>query len=495
MIKSAPTLPRLLVMVLFAVASFGALLFLWVSFGGGVPLKPKGYRFGVDVPRAAQLTRQADVRISGVSVGKVVALDPRPDTTTRVTIELEPRFAPIPRAARAMLRSKTLLGETFVELAPNRAAGGGPLPENGVLAKGSVEPTVELDDVLKTFDPRTRAAFREWQRAQSEALGDHGQDINAVLGELPRFIEEVDRLAATLDAQGSAVQQSIAGTATVFDAISRRRGDLRRLVESGDRTFTAIAARNAALAEIFRRLPRFERELAATLPEVTRLGDRATPIVRRLQPVASELAPTFDALDRLSPDLRDLMVRLGPVITASEAGLPAFDGVLDDLPPLLDAFGPFTRTANPLLRQIGEKRREFTAFLGNVTAATNARDRGTGARYVRVGVNFSPQGLAYQPRLLGQNRRNAYRAAGTSGTLLTGLETLDGTGCGGGDPAPPTGLAADVAERLLANVFRVPGRAVARPACAVRGPDPAFGTLFPRLGADAPVPTASESQR
>ena len=495
MIKSAPTLPRLLVMIAFALASFGALLFLWISFGGGVPLKPKGWRFAVDVPQAAQLTRQADVRISGVSVGKVVALDPQADSTTRVTIELEPKYAPIPRAARAMLRSKTLLGETFVEIAPNRAAGGGPLPENGVLAKSAVQPTVELDDVLKTFDPKTRAAFREWQRSQSEALGDHGQDISAVLGELPRFVEEVDRLAATLDAQGSAVRQSISGTATVFDAISRRQGDLRRLMESGDRTFTAIADRNEALAEIFRRLPRFEREVAATLPEVTRLGDRATPIVRRLQPVAKQLTPTFDALDRLSPDLRDLMVRLGPVITASKDGLPAFDGILDDLPPLLDAFGPFTRTANPLLRQIADKRREFTAFLGNVTAATNARDRGTGARYVRVGVNFSPQGLAYQPRLLGQNRRNAYRAPGTSGGLLTGLRALDGTGCGNGDPGRPEGLEVGVAERLLTNVFRTPGRDVARPACAAQGADPTFGTLFPRLGADAPVATASESQR
>ncbi len=43
--KRAPTLANILVIVLFALSCFGLLLFLWESFGGPVPLKPKGYRF------------------------------------------------------------------------------------------------------------------------------------------------------------------------------------------------------------------------------------------------------------------------------------------------------------------------------------------------------------------------------------------------------------------------------------------------------------------
>ena len=34
---------------------FGLLLFLWLSFGGPAPLKPKGYRFQVAFPEAPQL--------------------------------------------------------------------------------------------------------------------------------------------------------------------------------------------------------------------------------------------------------------------------------------------------------------------------------------------------------------------------------------------------------------------------------------------------------
>ncbi len=69
--KNAPSLGRILTMVLFALSCFGLLLFLWLSFGGPIPLKPEGYRFKVAFPEAATLAEEADVRIAGVNVGKV----------------------------------------------------------------------------------------------------------------------------------------------------------------------------------------------------------------------------------------------------------------------------------------------------------------------------------------------------------------------------------------------------------------------------------------
>src|SRR5918911_2392342 len=114
--KQAPSIGRILAMAVFALSCFGILLFLWLSFGGPVPLKPKGYRFTVAFPEATTLAKEADVRISGVPVGKVKDL--RPDTRTGltdVTIELQHQYAPIPSNTRAMLRQKTLLGETYVE--------------------------------------------------------------------------------------------------------------------------------------------------------------------------------------------------------------------------------------------------------------------------------------------------------------------------------------------------------------------------------------------
>ena len=49
--KQAPTFARLAAMVVFALSCFGLLLFLWLAFGGAIPLKPKGYRFQTRSPR------------------------------------------------------------------------------------------------------------------------------------------------------------------------------------------------------------------------------------------------------------------------------------------------------------------------------------------------------------------------------------------------------------------------------------------------------------
>ncbi len=51
MIKQTPSLGRIFAMVAFALSCFGILVFLWLSFGGSVPLQPKGYRVTVALPR------------------------------------------------------------------------------------------------------------------------------------------------------------------------------------------------------------------------------------------------------------------------------------------------------------------------------------------------------------------------------------------------------------------------------------------------------------
>ena len=73
--KQAPSIGRILVAVGFALSCFGLLLFLWITFGGPMPLKPKSYRFTADFPEATTLAIESDVRIGGVSVGKVKQLE------------------------------------------------------------------------------------------------------------------------------------------------------------------------------------------------------------------------------------------------------------------------------------------------------------------------------------------------------------------------------------------------------------------------------------
>ena len=81
--KTAPSVARVMTMVVFTLSCFGLLLFLWLSFGGPIPLKPKGYRVQVAFPEATTLGLEADVRVAGVSVGKVAARTSTMATTAR----------------------------------------------------------------------------------------------------------------------------------------------------------------------------------------------------------------------------------------------------------------------------------------------------------------------------------------------------------------------------------------------------------------------------
>src|SRR6516165_6655098 len=142
----------MIVIILFVLSCFGLLLFLWESFGGPLPLKPKGYQVTVAFPRQLSLAEQSDVRISGVEVGHVISVKPGSDGLTHATIEIAGRHAPLRSDMQLIPESTT---------APF-------LRDKGRLANSQVEPSVTLDGVLATFDPNTRRNFQIWQQALAE---------------------------------------------------------------------------------------------------------------------------------------------------------------------------------------------------------------------------------------------------------------------------------------------------------------------------------------
>ena len=216
--RQVTTVGRAVAMVAFALSCVGIILFLWITFGGSIPLAPKGYRIAVRFPEAATLAQQADVRISGVNVGKVVQLT-RDGRDTRALLQIDQRFAPLRRDTRAILRQKTLLGETYVELTPGSRQSGR-LRDGSTLPAGHVSPTVELDEIFRTFDPATREAFRTWMDQQGRALQPHGADLNDALGNLEPFVHDANTLLAVLHQQSADTRTLVRDTGTVFRAQS-----------------------------------------------------------------------------------------------------------------------------------------------------------------------------------------------------------------------------------------------------------------------------------
>ena len=348
--KEGPSFGRIAAMVIFALSCFGLLTFLWISFGGSVPLKPKEYQLKINFPEATTLAEAADVRIAGVTVGKVRSKDlDKADNRTNVVLKIDPKYAPLPNDTRAILRQKTLLGETFVELSPGHKSSGN-LPDGGTLKDNRVEPTVELDEILRIFDPSTKRAFRQWVQESSKTIsGTAPKDLNSALGNLAGFAQDGAAVLQVLDTQSTAVRQVIKNTGVVFAALNERKGQLRQLIENSDRTFSALQSQQRALADTFRVFPTFLDESRLTLARLERFSINAHPLVNDLKPVADLLGPTFRDLGALSPDLETFFNRLPPVIRDSNVDLPAAAAFLRGARPVLAALHVFLPELNPIL--------------------------------------------------------------------------------------------------------------------------------------------------
>ena len=363
--KQAPTLARLLTMVLFALSCFGLLLFLWLAFGGPVPLKPKGYRFTVAVPEANQLAIEADVRSSGVPIGKVKALEQAPrGNKSLVTIELDRKYAPIEADARVIQRQKTILGEKYLEV--TRGYPEGPeLPEGGRLPDAQVENTVELDEVLGILDPPTREYFRDWQQHTGAAVKDRGPHLNDAFGSLPRFVASGKDVLDVLNQHDRAVSRLVRNTGVVFEALNTRESQLRALFRNTDEAFSATAEQKEALAETFAIFPTFLDESRTTMVDLESFSRQTRPLVRDLRPALQDLRPTLVDLRKLAPDLTNFYRDLDPLITVSKRGMPALREVLEGAKPLLGQLQPFLEELNPILEWLEYHQRSTADFFSN----------------------------------------------------------------------------------------------------------------------------------
>jgi virulence factor Mce-like protein len=444
--KQAPTLGRLLVMVGFALSCFGLLLFLWLAFGGPTPLAPKGYRFHTSFGEATQLAKEADVRISGVSVGKVKSIETQDDGRSEAVIELEQRYAPIPENTKAILRQKTLLGETYVELTPGDKSSG-VIEEGGTLPAAQVSPTVELDEIFRAFDQKTRDAFQTWMQSQAQSIAGRGHDINDALGNLAPFAEDANKLLEVLNSQEGATQQLVRNTGFVFDALSERRGQLQSLITNSNRVFTTTASRDRELAEIFHILPTFETESEQTVRRLADYAVKTDPLITQLRPAARELSPTLQSLSALAPDAKALFTDLDKLTDASKEGLPATEQFLEELHPLLPEFDPVLRQLNPMLQFIGGYKPELNAFFANTVAATQASNipryaNGVRVHYLRTMNPINPENLSVYPNRIGTNRTNAYPFPGhflqlnnlLEGDTDNGPKSFETRHCGAGVP-------------------------------------------------------------
>ena len=475
--QTKPLGPRVIAMVAFALSCFGILLFLWISFGGPVPLKPKGYRVQATFASPVLLPQESEVRISGVNVGRVTGVDKTADGGIDATLQVKARYAPIPRDVKAILRQKTLLGEVYIELTPGTRSGGY-IHDGGRIPTSSISPTVELDEIFRTFDARTRRGLQTWFQGQATALDGRGAAINDAIGSFPGFERSTTELLKVLNSQEGAVSGLVANTGEVFGALSERRTQLRDLMTNGERATRSFAQRDRELAETFKALPTFERESKATVERLTKTALAGDDAIAAARPAAREFAPAFREVNAIMPDFKGLLASLDGLTDAGRRGQADFRRTTARFQRFFAALPPALNHLNPILMLLKEHRLDFMSFMINVTAATQAQSIPRGSdkpeKYLRAMAMLAPEQLALYNHRLGTNRSNPYAPQGRAN------EVYDTRSCSNA-PWPEVtygpGLPDDIVDGVKKYALN-DGKPVAPP-CVLQ--KPRNGTTFPRL--------------
>jgi len=267
------------------VALLGALLFTGVA-GAMIDLTGgNAYTITGHFLSAEGLTAGNDVLVGGVAAGKVDSVSLAPDTDSAggalVKMTLDSKFAPLRRGTRATIREKGFLGNMYVDVSPG-ADGGQPIPDCGSLPIEDTAAPVDLDQVMDTFDPATRAKIKELTLQGAQSLDNRGTDVNHVLSDLPATSAQLADAAGSLDQS----QQQLDAVTAEFDRITQQmasedaafRGDVNNsaslldtLAAREDRLQAEITYANQGLGQANAGLSGHDNDLARLLIEIPAL--------------------------------------------------------------------------------------------------------------------------------------------------------------------------------------------------------------------------------
>jgi virulence factor Mce-like protein len=290
---------------------------------------------------ANELKTRSPVRIAGVEVGKVKAVEPLGADKARVKMVIQDKGLPIKKNAQLKVRQRIFLeGNYFVDLQPGT-------PNAPELEDGSTIPftqtasPVQFGQVLTALQYDTREDLKTFLREYAKGTSGKGaRGFNMAV----RYWEEAYRntamsTRATLGQQPGDLGRVLKGQGKVFGALSRNPELLKLLVTSLNRLAAAFASQ--------------ENNLRATIPalrDVLRVGRPALASLNRAFPTLRAFAREGTITARSTSSTLDVQL---PFITqarrlVSDAEL---GGLVRDLRPAVPALARLNANQTLGLRQ------------------------------------------------------------------------------------------------------------------------------------------------
>lgn len=347
-------------------------LYLYVSAGGRLRVNDP-YNAKALLPDAFNVVPNSDIRRDGVKIGRVNAVEPK-GSLSEVRFEIEKSGQQqLYRDATVKVRTKTLVGESYLEIVPGTPSSG-ELPSGSTLPLEANQESVPLERILSTLDPATRRQIRRNLRGLGDGLDQRGDELNRTFGAMKPAVASGGRLMDVLEPQRRQLAALIDNTGEVLEAFGERESAFRGLVTDAKTTAEAVARRDARLRESISELPATLDRARTSVARLSTFAGRATPTIRDLKLASVDLAP---AVRDLAPTARSARVLFDEL----EPFLDRFNPLLSQLTPATKSLATTIRPLDSVLRQVNPTAAfvkpyapDITAFFTNVPAIFGARD-------------------------------------------------------------------------------------------------------------------------
>jgi phospholipid/cholesterol/gamma-HCH transport system substrate-binding protein len=273
------------------------------------------YYVNTTLPRSGQqLLVGSDVRIKGVIIGKVTAVE-LVDRQARLEMQIEKNYQ-VPKDVEAVIELKTPLGAKYVDLEFDAAAGGPYLEDGDEISDARVGP--ELEDLLEdgthlldaiepedagtlittladasqghgvdvargldanseltelfanTLGPQIQALHDF--RVLFDALEDKGVDFNRLADALNEGVPVYASESAQKDLR-SALEALVPFSDNLSDLLVLNRDDWDRMMDYGDEVLSTIEARPAGLRDLLQGLHTYVYKLGQPIGDHFMLSD------------------------------------------------------------------------------------------------------------------------------------------------------------------------------------------------------------------------------
>jgi phospholipid/cholesterol/gamma-HCH transport system substrate-binding protein len=284
-----------------------------------LPLIGGGDTYYAAFTEAGGLKANDEVRVAGVRVGKVKAVE-LDKSHVRVEFKVD-KGVHFGKTTGAAVKVKTLLGAMYLGLEPD---GSGQLKEKSTIPTSR---TTSPYDVVEAFSGLADRSERIDTQRLSKSLRTLGALTQDTPEEFRGALSGLSALSQNIAARDQQLNTLLRNTKKVSTVLGDRSGDLVTLMRDGDKLFRALSARRQSVHNL----------LVAT----SQLSVQLTGLVRDtrqdLKPALTHLASVVDVLNKNQDNLDESLRLMGPfyrVFANTLGNGPWFDTYIQNLPPV-----------------------------------------------------------------------------------------------------------------------------------------------------------------